>query len=343
MPAYRLILALLLFSLTAGLAPAQISLRGRVAATGTTANYFPLEVGNSWTYQWRGAAAQGSASVKVTGQREMGGLVYYSLEGYTPEPAWVRTNDRGQLVEFRPETGAELLWYDFGAPLGMTWEPQLPVDCLGQATISSRSADMQTPAGDFSGALVVTYGPTECADAGFVEEAFVPRLGLVRRIITTIAGPREMVLLEATLGTTTIQGSRVSVTLALDRPLYVANLMPPTDPSRSIPRLRAELIVENTTDFEWSLTFPSGQRFDFEIRNPQDMVVYRWSDGRFFTQAVGTIDLSPGKQVFSVEIPLSDETGQPLAAGSYTIGGWLTTGSVRSYGALSGFEIEHVF
>ena len=136
---------------------------------------------------------------------------------------------------------------------------------------------------------------------------------------------------------------RVAVTLALDRPLYVANLRPPTDPSRSVPRLRAELIVENTTDFGVSLMFPSGQRFDFEIRNPEDTVVYRWSDGRLFTQAGSAIDLSPGKQVFSVEIPLSDKTGQPLPAGAYTIGGWLTTGSVRSYGALSGFEIEHVF
>jgi len=42
------------------------------------------------------------------------------------------------------------------------------------------------------------------------------------------------------------------------------------------------------------LRFHSGQRYDFAIRDGKGQVVWRWSAGRVFTQALGRETLAPG-------------------------------------------------
>ena len=53
----------------------------------------------------------------------------------------------------------------------------------------------------------------------------------------------------------------------------------------------------NTSDHEITLQFSSGQRYDFTIQDDSGVVVWRWSDGRAFTMALGTESLDPGESL----------------------------------------------
>jgi hypothetical protein len=100
--------------------------------------------------------------------------------------------------------------------------------------------------------------------------------------------------------------------------------------------------VENTGEQPLTITIPSGQEFDLVIRNEAGEEVFRWSDGKFFTQALQTIPFSPGERVYTVDVPLSDGA-QPLPPGRYTVEAWISTVAPKLYQATTAFEIRHVF
>ncbi len=57
------------------------------------------------------------------------------------------------------------------------------------------------------------------------------------------------------------------------------------------------LTVRNGGGAAVTLTFPSGKRGDVVLRDGSGQQVYRWSDGRFFTEAVNRQELRPGQEV----------------------------------------------
>ena len=179
---------------TTATAPGQWPPRSRSFQFADTAIYFPLAVGNSWSYAVEGRFASGTVAVQVTEAAEVEGRQYFVLEGYTPQPALVRLTSQGRLVELRRASGTEHLWYDFAAAEGTIWTSELPHRCLGEAKLASRRSEVEPPTGPINNGLVIGYGPTNCADAGIQEEAFAPGIGLVRRTELTIAGPRLLVL-----------------------------------------------------------------------------------------------------------------------------------------------------
>jgi len=328
----------------AGLSRAQLPPRSRALQLSQPANYFPLAVGNSWTYAMEGRAASGNVTARVTESVETAGQQYFRLEGFTPRPALVRLASQGRLLEFRPDSGTKHLWYEFAAAEGATWRSELPHPCLGAATLASRGSSVEVPAGRFDDAVVIRYGTTFCADAGIQEEVFAPGIGLLRRTETTIAGPRSMVLTEARVGSRVIRFSALSFRLSIDQPVYFPNLMPPVTPERAVPLMRARMTIRNDTNFPLRLDFPSGQRFDLLIRDSRGQDIYRWSATRLFTQEMGMLELSPGEKIFSAEIPLGQPADQPLPRGRYVVEAWLTTGDPSAYRASVGFEVsEPVF
>ncbi len=328
----------------AALASAQLPPRSRALQVRQSANYFPLAVGNSWTYTIEGRASSGNVTVRVTESVEAAGQQYFRLEGFTPRSALVRVGSQGRVLEFRPDSGTEHLWYEFGAAEGTTWMSELPHPCLETAKLASRSSVVDVPAGNFDDALVIRYGATICADAGIQEEVFAPEVGLVRRTETTIAGPRSMVLTEARVGSRVIRFSALSFRLAIDQPVYFPNLMPPVTPERAVPVMRARMTIRNDTNFPLRLDFPSGQRFDLVIRDSSGQDIYRWSATRLFTQEMGTLELSPGEKTFSAEIPLAQSADRALPQGRYVVEAWLTTGNPGAYRASVRFEVsEPVF
>ena len=336
--------ALLLFA-PAGSAHAQLPPRSRALQIRQAANYFPLTVGNSWTYTIEGRAASGSVTVDVTDSVEAAGREYFRLEGFTPQPALVRLDDQGRLPGVSPGFRYRTLVVSLrGQPRERLGCRSCPHPCLGAAELASRGARVEVPAGNFDDALVIRYGATNCADAGIREEVFAPDIGLIRRTETTIAGPRTMALTEARIGTRVIRFSAVSFTLSIDQPAYAPNLMPPVTPDRAMPVLRARMTIRNDTNLPLRLDFPSGQRFDLVIRDPKGQEIYRWSATRLFTQEMGTLELSPGEKTYSAEVPLGQPEDQPLPPGRYQAEAWLTTVEPSAYRASVGFEVsEPVF
>ena len=339
--ALKVVLVIGALLLGMGDAGAQLPLRSRAAKSARPVVHFPLAVGNRWTYIETGSFASGRLDVSVTESRDFNHQEYFRLVGYAGEPAWVRMTDDDRLVAFDPDTGLETVWYDFGAEIDAPWPSGLPLDCTGEAQITSKPSYADDTITRIAPAfLTIQYGPTQCADAGLVEEIFVPGMGLVRRVSQSIAGPRALSLAYAQIGGRVIGSSGLTVSLSLNQAVYVADLEPPIDTDRSVPTLSARLTIRNTTDSPLKIVTSTGQQFDFEIRDSNGSVVYRWSDGRFFTQVLTNIELSPGERNFSIEVPLGSD-GVPFAAGSYTIEGWITGGAPKRYSATSGFDLVH--
>ncbi len=335
-----LITAALALAALPALAQTPARLRAAAPAVEESSSYWPLAVGNSWTYvettslQWFDAEPQ---QIRVSGEEAHNDMTYFQVEMFGRR-ALLRMSARGRVFEWVPERSIERLWYDFTLPAGGSWQPSNGDDCTGQAVISSRSATVTVPAGRYESALTVDYGPGPCADAGVNEEAFALGVGLLRRTITTIAGPRTFELRDAAIGGKVLRGPGLSFGLSVDRTTYTPNLMPPVDPQRAIPILEAQIIVENTTNQPLTLEFPSSQQFDLSIRNESGETVYFWSADKLFSQGLTQIELSPGRKTFAVSAPLGQgET--PLPAGRYLVEAWLTTVGGKLYSATAPIEV----
>lgn len=79
------------------------------------------------------------------------------------------------------------------------------------------------------------------------------------------------------------------------------------------------LHATNTSDAPVVLEFASGQRFDFIVRDAGGSEVWRWSEDRMFTQALGQESIPPGETVtFDGTWPTQGRTGTYEAVGRIT-------------------------
>ena len=76
--------------------------------------------------------------------------------------------------------------------------------------------------------------------------------------------------------------------------------------------IRFALDVTNPTKKDLELTFPDGQTHDFAVLDSAGREVYRWSEGRMFTQSVQNRNLDGGETMHIAEQATLD-----LAPGSY--------------------------
>lgn len=295
-------------------------------------DYFPLQVGNQWVYRVRGASAAQPVALAITESRDFGANLYYHTEGFGTSAVWLRLNSDGTLVAYDPDTQAERPWVAFGAAEGVTFVTDID-DCTSAGRIASRNFTANLIFGYFDTLLKVDYVPS-CADAGIVSDLYLPWIGLVQRTRTTIAGPRTFELSYARIGgVTVISEPEVSLSLTVDRSVYQIG----TGAAATVPSALARLTFRCTEPV--TLTFPSGQTFDLVLRNGDGEVVYRWSDGKMFTQIVRSVTFS-GETNYAVSISLADAKDNALAAGRYTLEGFLTNTHPPTYRAQVGFEIQ---
>lgn len=306
--------------------------------------FFPLEVGSEWVY----AGGTTRFTVQVLQEsREANGRVYFEVSGYFPDDGVrvrkLRHGSSGEILEYNPG-GEDFLWYRFG-PYRGAWrfETGGGLTCISGSEV--RTGDfgerVEVAAGTFDDTLRLDF-LTPCADAGVSREYFARGVGLVRREVTTIAGPRVVELVSATVGSKRFPRTPYGVAVSVDRPVYFNNFMPPVlDP---VPTLKAAIVLRNRSDTPLALVFPTAQRFDFVLRDARGREISRWSDGRAFTQQSGQETPVGGSLVYSADIRLADRGGSPLAAGFYSLIGYLTTsGSDPGLFALGGsvvFEIR---
>jgi hypothetical protein len=129
--------------------------------------------------------------------------------------------------------------------------------------------------------------------------------------------------------------------MTISQPEVAFSLSAAVSTAGSPPTLITRLTLRNSQPGPISLTFNSGQLYDLELRNEAGDVVFRWSNGRLFSQIVQTIAFQPGETNYVIETALADRTGKPLPAGKYIAQGWLTAaGPAKAYSASISFQIQ---
>jgi hypothetical protein len=278
-----------------------------VIAAGITcaADFFPLAAGNEWVY--REDRTGDTLTIRVGSEVSMqSGKTYHDLMGFANRKALARIDQSGNLVALDEETGRESLLAGF-AELDGSWWPALDRECFLSGQTQGKRIQHEGPGGRWSNVLAIHYQSSACADAGTIEEQFAENIGMVRRVVTTIAGPRTFDLVYARVGTQTIETQprgRFSVTVH--------------EPAGE-QEFQVTLRIDTGLATGLRLRFPSAQEFDVVLRDQDGTVVWRWSEGQFFDQAAKERLISDG-WTRTVVVPKrpGDLTG-------FTFGAWLTT------------------
>jgi hypothetical protein len=293
---------------------------------------YPLEPGNQWIY--RSGSTGETWTVVAEAVEEFNGIQFTRLTGFPGGPVRLRLGAEGRLLAWDSSAGTEKLWVDLGAEEGDEFEPGTD-PCNLRARVASRNADYSGPLGEFRDAIQISYAPGPCADAGITEESYVSSLGLVRRVLQTIAGPRAFDVVYVRLGGRVYASEpHAGSGLALDRTVYEI------DPAKPIPPLTARLTIRNDHPEPLELQFPSGQIYDLRIENEGGETVFLWSAARLFIQALQTLAIERGERNYVITVPLVSGDGAPLPAGSYGIEAWLTTSPPVRFRAAATFEIR---
>jgi hypothetical protein len=284
-------------------------------------NFFPLEPGNAWVY--RAANRDDTITIRVGLTPQLvNGQVYHRLTGYGVQPLWVRTDDSGDLYYIEGDTYREILLTSF-RPSASDWFPAPERLCQQEGQAQPKRVRYTGPAGRYDSVLSVQYRVFGCADAGVVEEQYAENIGMIRRVVGSIAGPITYDLVHATSGPLTIA----------EKPGASFRVGLRQQPERVIATLR--LTIEGGMPQE--LTFPTSQEFDVVLRNGYGQEIWRWSQGYAFAQAVHSKIV--GELTHTAEIPLV-QNGQRLPNGAYTVEAWLTTQEPRRYAAAVSVEIR---
>lgn len=306
-------------------------------------DYLPLAAGNLWIYRGAGVYAGQFLTLEITRTQEFHGAVYYLLHGLSPQDYWLRENEAGSVVEYDPAQNTEKVWWAFQGPLGQPYVTSLPSSCCGSAEVASRNFAYSGPMGAWDNALEIVYPGV--FQVGIYQEVFLPDVGLTFRGQNT-GGPSfgTWELIYARVGAVTRDSApELSFGLALDSSIYTVNRMPPVDPSAPPPLMTARIRLRNTTAQSITLTYPTGQTFDFTITDAKGTVVYRWSDGQAFTQIVRTESVGPGEKDYLIQVPLAGADKTPFPAGKYVAAAWLTTAGAKAWSASVAFDIQWIY
>ena len=290
-----------------------------------TSVWLSLEVGNTWLYRpspvTSGRPGGGDyRAIWVRAKETIAGREYFDVSYFGREVALRVEPSDGSVLLYDRTSGTEQSWLALGLSVGGTFPTQInPCPTSGQ--IAARDASVTTPAGQFNNAVQVTFAGN-CVDVGVTRQFYAAYVGLIRDEETTIAGPLVYELVYYRVGSRTVAAQEVSFTMALDAAHYDAGAT-----------LSARLTLRSSSPDPILLNFPSGQSFDFVIRNDNGDTVYSWSAARTFAQIVRNETFGPGEETYGLSAPLDG-----LPAGHYTAQGYLTTNPAM-YLAQGSFDI----
>ena len=170
----------------------------------------PPAAGNTWTYQ--DAATSETVSVAVE-ETVFNNNVYRVLQGFGPDPLFVRANESGNIV-FRDRvagTDVSLASFQFVRCVRLQVFGR---GCLQVVETQEQRVTHTGPIGTWS-ALENTYFNFACINAQ-VSGRYVENIGMVPRVVTTASWPMTFYLIHARLGALTITaGQSGSFTLAV--------------------------------------------------------------------------------------------------------------------------------
>lgn len=89
------------------------------------------------------------------------------------------------------------------------------------------------------------------------------------------------------------------------------------------------LEVCNHGSGEVTVQFSTAQRYDFEVKNPDGELIWRWGADREFARVTGSKTFSPGCRLLGEETwDGTNQEGQPVEAGAYEAVGVMTSSPV---------------
>jgi hypothetical protein len=175
-------------------------------------------------------------------------------------------------------------------------------------------------AGPIPDVLEVFYRVIGCADTGIGSEQYAANTGMVRRATNSIAGPVTFDLESASVGNIRID--------AAQHASFTAGVLQTEQQG-----IQVLLRLETNSPLDLKLRYPTGQEFDVAVRDDAGRVVWKWSDGQFFTAAQHETTIT-GKWSRAVPIPSELLASLRRQARIYAIQGWLTTaGPTPSFAA----------
>lgn len=285
-----------------------------LAAGLAQAQFFPLEVGNQWVYRVDAGPVKEVRVAEVLRTESVGDKEYFVYKGINGDTARLRLTPDNKLVQWNAD-GTESLWSDFNAAEGATYSTALD-RCTARGRVESRNGKTELLDRTWDGGFQVAYSPANCADAGLIDDLYLPGIGLAQRTYQSFTGPRVYKLTYARLGSASVVTSGEFN--------FRINLAQRTYASRAIINLR--LTLENWTKEPLKLNFTSGQSFDFVIRDATGEGVYFWSANKLFTAEVREISVTGEKNWTATE-------ELELKPGDYTLEAWLTTAGKPVYKA----------
>jgi hypothetical protein len=295
------------------------------ASAAQASNYFPISAGNRWTYR---SASGESFEIVVSGAPiQNSGRFYHKITGYATQPLYVRAEGE-RLYWLNEEQSGEEILADFEPFSGGFYTTPISAPCGQDAQAQERPVEYEGASGMVFEAREIRYRIYDCADTGVESELYLENIGLARRVVQTIAGPREFNLTSANVGPLALNEmpgvqfrvSMPSSTISRERPGEAAT----TD-------VTLDLVVDRMDPVR--LRYTTSQRYDIAIKNERGEVVLLWSSTALFAQ-VTSEELAATKQ-YVVPMALG------LPDGHYQLEAWLTTDSrERQFSATTSLTIS---
>jgi hypothetical protein len=286
-----------------------ISLAAMATSTAAAANFFPLQQGNTWTY--RSVRTGAIFTVDVGLPALINNRVYYTLRGYGSRPLLVRLDERRNLVQVDQENGYEQVVTSF-EPFEHGWWEAPARGCPQDGQTLERRELHDGAAGPIDDALQIDYRIFACMDTGITSEQYAENIGMVRRVVTTIAGPDQYDLVYARAGKMQIN--------ALPNASFNVSILD----SNQKDYVEAVLRLRTNSPLALNLRFPAGQEFEVAVRDEVGRTIWKWSDGQFFTAAEHQ-RLVWGEWPITVRIPRTALAPRGSEPALYTIQAWLMT------------------
>jgi Intracellular proteinase inhibitor len=283
------------------------------------ADFFPLQDGNTWTY--REPVTGQTFTVRVGQTVTNAGNVYYKLSGYADSELLVRIEPvYGALMYWDEARNQEILLTSFEQFEGGYWSaPFRPCpDQAGQTQL--KRGNHSGPAGPVSDVLEIRYRTQGCADVGAVQEQYAEHLGMLRRIQTSIAGPRTFDLIYARVGTLTIDAAPAA--------RFSVSVGPTVGPGPVLATLRLQV----NSPAPLTLSFTSGQEYDLALNDSAGNTIWLWSASRTFLQALHQRTVTD-EWIETVEIPWPTAPGGGLQPGDYTVRATVTASASTPFAA----------
>jgi hypothetical protein len=94
--------------------------------------------------------------------------------------------------------------------------------------------------------------------------------------------------------------------------------------------LLLDFTLNNISKEDLTLTFTSGQLYDFLVFNKDNNLIYQWSEGRFFTMGMKDVMLEPGDQLkWSTSWDFENQIGKQVSKDEEYLIEFLVTAQVE--------------